>query len=84
MVEDYFFENFVDIDFINQYYKEAIVSNYTPHIGNLINERNKTDFVFAKGIEFVANVKANKKKTSYLDIIHFISKSKHTYRLART
>ena len=66
---DYFFENFVDIDFINQYYKEAIVSNYTPHIGNLINERNKTDFVFAKGIEFVANVKANKKKqaiwTSY-------------------
>ena len=65
----YFFENFVDIDFVNHYYKDAIVSNYIPHIGNLIKEKNKTDFLFAKAIEFIANVKANKKKqaiwTSY-------------------
>lgn len=59
---DYFFETFVDIDYINQYYNKAIVNNYIPAIGSLNEIKNRTDFVFAKSIEFIAYVTSNNHK----------------------
>lgn len=62
----YFYENFVDIDYINEYYRQSISKYYLKHLKpNNVSQFN-TDFVFAKSIEFIGLLKLNKHKEALL------------------
>lgn len=58
----FFYENFVDIDYINLYYKDAIVDFYLPNSKIIDSKKYRSDVAFARSIEFIANLKSRKKK----------------------
>ena len=58
----YFYESFVDIDFINSYYNDAVSKHYLPRIEAYNQKKYITDLTFAKAIEFIAHLKARRKK----------------------
>lgn len=58
----YFYESFVDIDFINQYYQKAITNFYLPYSSPYNQKKYLTDFIFTKAIEFIAKIKSGDKK----------------------
>ena len=62
VVRMYFYESFVDIDFINSYYNDAVSKYYLPRIEVYDQRKFITDFTFAKSIEFIAHLKAKKRK----------------------
>lgn len=58
----YFYESFVDIDYLNFYYKDALVNYYLPNTSKMDTKKHITDVVFAKTLEFIAHLKAHQKK----------------------
>lgn len=58
----YFYENFVDIDYINNYYRESISKYYLKHLTPNNGLKYNADIVFAKSIEFLGFVKSGKFK----------------------
>jgi len=62
----YFYESFVDIDYVNQYYQDAISSYYLPRIEVYDQRKYVTDYTFAKAIEFIAHLKVRKRRDAIL------------------
>lgn len=58
----YFYESFVDIDFLNVYFQKALTNFYLPNSKPYNQPKYLADFVFTKAIEFIAQVKAKRKK----------------------
>ena len=55
----YFFEYFVDVDYTNDYYANAIASHYTKHITYFKGDKQIDDLVFSASIQFIAFLKKN-------------------------
>ncbi len=58
----YFYENFVDIDYLNHYYKDAITKHYLKYLTPNSPKIYNADFIFATSIEFLALIKIAKYK----------------------
>lgn len=58
----YFYETFIDIDYIGDYYKYSIHDNYLKHTSPQKGKKYIADLVFGNAILFIAQLKEHKKK----------------------
>ena len=58
----YFYESFVDFDYLNEYYASAISNHYIKHISVFSGNKAIDDLVFSSSIQFIGCIKANRNK----------------------
>ncbi len=70
----YFYETFVDIDYLNVYYSDAL-NNYYLKSQNSFNKKNvNSDTTFAKSIKFISDLKSGHKKKAIYTANELLSK----------
>ena len=52
----YFYENFVDIDYLNVYFKDALDNYYLKHTKPYNPKQFSTDFIFGNTLAFIADI----------------------------
>lgn len=57
-----FYENFVDIDYIHDYYVPAIKQHYSRYISPIDQQKYNSDWVFASALEFISYIKRGDKR----------------------
>lgn len=58
----YFYESFIDIDYITTYYQKALSDDYLRYSSPVNKQKYITDFAFAKAIEFTGYIKSEDPK----------------------
>lgn len=71
----YFYESFIDIDYVNEYYADAIGMYYLRFNSGLDKSKQITDITFGKSIEFIGALKKEKTKKAIQTACELLNKT---------